>query len=311
MGRADGARLMDTLLAVHPGIAALRPPEESQSMPPFDAGWRIDGRLEPFLRYVEPLDVNWSDELEEMHEESTRDHFIDVHTRWALLRGIVPSLRPGALVVDVGCSSGYLLADLAAAHPQVRAIGLDVIARGLKRAHVNAPEAALILADCQALPLADASVDAVVSANVLEHVADDTRALREMRRVLKPGGLASVIVPAAPGLYDFYDDFLGHERRYARRELARRGSEAGLELVSDAYLGSLLYAPFWAVKKRNRRRARGLDAAGREALVRRQIETTEGSRLGEAACAAERSLLTRGVRLPFGIRSWTTFRRPA
>ena len=54
-----------------------------------------------------------------------------------------------------------------------------------------------------------------------------------------PAALAAVVVPAGPGLYDYYDQLLGHERRYARRELARRGERAGLEVRDDAYLGSL------------------------------------------------------------------------
>ncbi len=292
-------------------VAGLRPPGELGALPSFDRGWHVDGRTEPFLRYVDPVDVNWSDELEELHEESSRDHFIDVHTRLELLRAVRACLFDGAVVVDVGCSAGYLLEDLAARHHGVSAIGVDVVAQGLRKAHENAPGAALVLADCTALPLEDAGVDAVVSANVLEHIDDDAAALSEIRRVLKPGGLAAIVVPAAPRLYDFYDEFLDHERRYARRELAERGSGAGLEVLADGYIGSLLYPPFWVAKKRNRRRAHGLDVAACEALVRGQIDRTQGSRLGAAACAAERELLKRGIRLPFGIRSFTVFRRPA
>ena len=73
-----------------------------------------------------------------------------------------------------------------------------------------------------ALPFADASVAAAVSANLLEHVPDDERALAELRRVLRPGGRAVIVVPASPGVYDYYDRFLGHERRYARGELASK-----------------------------------------------------------------------------------------
>ncbi len=42
---------------------------------------------EPFLAYEQVTDLNWSAELEALHEESSRDHFIDVLTRWALMRG--------------------------------------------------------------------------------------------------------------------------------------------------------------------------------------------------------------------------------
>ena len=292
-------------------LDALRPPPGQDSVPAFDRGWRVDGTVAPFLAYESAADVNWSPELEALHEDASRDHFIDVETRWILLRGIRPALRPGAVVVDVGCSSGYLLADLRSAHPEVAAFGADLVPEGLRRAHETAPDAPLLLADCLALPFEDGRVEAVVSANVLEHVREDEAALREIRRVLRPGGLAAVVVPAARGLYDAYDAHLGHERRYARGELAGKARRAGFEVLDDLFLGSLLFPAFWLAKQRNRRRAAGLDEDGRRALVERSIARTQGSRLGDAATALERELLVRGVRIPFGIRSACVLRRPA
>jgi SAM-dependent methyltransferase len=292
-------------------LAALRPPPGRDALPAFDRGWRVGAGAEPFLAYEQVAELHWSAELEALHEESSRDHFIDLLTRWSLLRGIRPAVRDGALVVDVGCSSGYLLADLRAAHPSALTIGVDLVAEGLRRAHAEVPEAPLLLADCLALPFEDASVDAIVSANVLEHIADDATALREMRRILRPGGLAAVVVPAGPGLFDAYDEHLGHERRYARGELAARGRSAGLELLDDAYLGALVYPPFWLAKKYNLRRHADLGPDERRALAERSIGQTQGSRLGDVACTLERELLSRRVRLPFGIRSSCVFRRPA
>ena len=167
--------------------------------------------------------------------------------------GEVPA---GGRIADLGCSTGYLLEDLAVAYPGGQLIGVDLVAPGLAKAHGLVPDAWLLRADVCDLPLGDASIDAVVSANLLEHVPDDRGALREMFRVLAPGGRAVVVIPAGPDTYDYYDRFLGHERRYARGELAGKAREAGLEVLDDAYLGSLLYPGFWAVKKRNRQSLR-------------------------------------------------------
>ena len=71
------------------------------------------------------------------------------------------------------------------------------------------------------IPIASATADVVVSTNVLEHVRDDEAALIEILRVLRPGGRAALVVPAGRGIYDYYDRFLRHERRYGRRELPR------------------------------------------------------------------------------------------
>ena len=267
----------------------------------------------PFVPYAESLDVNWSDELESLHEESSRDHFLDVWTRTALLDALAASELPaaGPVILDAGCSSGYLLEDLRATYPDATLVGLDLVAAGLHRAHDGVPDAHLVLADVCDLPLGDATVDAVVSANLLEHVPDDRAALAEMLRVLKPGGVAAIVIPAGPGVYDYYDRFLDHERRYGLRELANKGRAAGFDVERDAFLGSFIFPPFWLMKKRNRLLHDGIDDDEARALVARSIDRTMGSRLGAASCALERTMLRHRLGLPFGIRGFTALRRPS
>jgi SAM-dependent methyltransferase len=266
---------------------------------------------EAFTAYAESLDVNWSDVLEELHREASRDHFMDIWTRRALLDATLPGLADGGLIVDAGCSSGYLLADLRSERPDARLVGVDLVAAGLRRAHALVPEATLLLADVCDLPIADGTVDAVVSANLLEHVPDDTGALREFARVLRPGGRTAIVVPAGPSTYDYYDRFLGHERRYARGEIARKGRDAGFDVVGDHFIGSFLYPAFWAVKQRNRRRHPNPSEAEMQALVERAIARTTDSRLGALTTTLERRLIAKGFSLPFGIRSFTVLERRA
>jgi SAM-dependent methyltransferase len=289
----------------------LRPPPDGGALPRFDRGWlRPDGGRDPCLRYVgDRHPVNWSAELEELHAESGREHFIDVWTRRAMLERLGPP-APGEVIVDLGCSTGYLLRELRGARPQAQLIGVDLIASGLRAAHRQVPDARLLQADACALPLDDASVDVAVSANLLEHVPDDEAALAELRRVLAPGALAVLVVPAAPGAYDYYDRFLGHVRRYGRGELAAKARRAGLEVIEDAHLGSILFGAFWLVKQRNLRRYGRLVGPQLEARVARDIAGTRDSRVGRLSCVLERRLLRRGVRLPFGIRGLTVVRRP-
>ncbi len=288
----------------------LLPPAGSKRVPDFDRGW-IDrsGSRAPFLAYTHTnLEVNWSEELERLHEESSRDHVIDRHTRKSML-GALGELSPQATVADIGCSSGYLLEDLDIRFPEATLIGVDMIASGLRKAHALVPRARLLRADACDLPIENASVDAVLSANLLEHIANDRRALSEMRRVLRPNGVAVVVVPTGSSTYDYYDRFLGHERRYRRGEIAAKARAVGLHVVADVHLGSLLYPPFWLVKQRNRR---CFDASTGETLQRRvahDISDTKDSSLGAWACAAERRLRNLGVNLPFGIRGLTVLHR--
>ena len=163
------------------------------------------------------------------------------------------------------------------------------------------PNAPLLLADVCALPLEDASVDAIVSANVLEHVADDDGRAARDARVLRPGGRAAVVVPAGPGVYDYYDRFLGHERRYARGELAAKARAPGSRCVTTLISARSLYPPFWAAKKRNRRTHR-TSRRGGQAPSSADIDAHHGRASGRMRERVERARLPAGCGIPFGIR---------
>ncbi len=291
---------------------ALRPVDGQPALPAFARGWAVGGTTPaPYLDYLAgDAAFNWSEDLEDLHENEGADHFLDEWTRRAVLDGLALRGTSMPLIVDIGCSSGALLRDLSRERSDAVLLGIDVVPSGLRVAHETVPDVPLLRASALALPLADASVDAIASLNVLEHVAEDESALAEMRRVLRPGGRAAVVVPAGPGLYDFYDRHLQHERRYARGELSAKASRAGLRVRLDTHLGSGLYPAFWAVKKRNRRRQRSLAPERERELVARQIEGTKDSRAGRALCALERRALQHGLRPPFGIRSFVVMERP-
>jgi SAM-dependent methyltransferase len=305
-------------LNVNPGtsgptfFAGLRPPPGLSMVPVFQKGWASEANVpEPYLFYVDFTGDSWSDDLEEIHEESSRDHFMDVLTRDSLMAAVAKSVPDTGVVADLGCSTGYLLEDLARAHPRAQLVGVDVVAAGLRKAHLETPQAALLLADVCDLPIGDESVNAVVSANMLEHVAEDQQALAEIRRILVPGGLAALVVPFGHNLVDYYDRFLGHERRYRAGELATKGVGAGLEVVRVEHLGQLLYPPFWLVKKRNRMLRGRLQGDALRAQVEKDIAGTTSSRMGAMACDLERRLTRRGIRFPFGIRELVVLRKPA
>lgn len=92
-------------------------------------------------------------------------------------------LAPGVRVIDVGCGNGTCHARLAAAGARVTAVDVSL---GMLRP-LGVPRAA---GDAQALPLRSASFDAGICNHVLYHVPDIERALREIRRVLRPGATA-------------------------------------------------------------------------------------------------------------------------
>jgi SAM-dependent methyltransferase len=290
-------------------MISLRPPPGRNEVPDFKKGWLEPGSGEPqpYLSYLpEEAEVQWSSELESLHEEPSRRHFIDVLTRAAAIHALGPeTLGERPVIVDLGCSTGHLLRDLAAQLPRASLVGVDAVPEGLVHAHAAVPHAALFHASVTELPFAEATVDGAVALNLLEHISDEVSVLRELARVLRPRGKAVVVVPANPSLYDAYDAYLGHERRYARREVARKASSVGLSTRKRLYVGSLVYPGFWAVKKLHRLRP----PANPKEMVERDIASTQGSQLGALAGRIEERLLGAGISLPFGIRELTVLER--
>ncbi len=108
---------------------------------------------------------------------------------------LLPALRPGMTLLDVGCGAGSITVDLAERVAPGRVVGLDTSAEALLRARDLAAERAVpvefLLGDALAVGLPDDSVDVVHAHQVLQHLADPVAALREMRRVCRPGGLVA------------------------------------------------------------------------------------------------------------------------
>jgi SAM-dependent methyltransferase len=109
------------------------------------------------------------------------------------------ALPAGGVVLDAGCGTGRALPVLRdAVGPTGTVLGLDLTAEMLRvaRSRAWAAVARLLLADAGALPLRDASVDAVFAAGLLSHLPDPTAALRELARVTRPGGRLVLFHPA-------------------------------------------------------------------------------------------------------------------
>lgn len=106
--------------------------------------------------------------------------------------GLAGRARVEHILVD-GCGAGMYVRALA---PYAEAVsGIDIEAEHLALAARTAPAAGLALAAAEALPYANASIDLVLSHEVLEHVLDDRQAMAEIVRVLRPGGRAVIFAP--------------------------------------------------------------------------------------------------------------------
>ncbi|MGX4688881.1 class I SAM-dependent methyltransferase [Streptomyces sp. JNUCC 63] len=139
---------------------------------------------------------------------------------------LLGSLKPRMKILDIGCGPGTITADLAELVPDGHVTGVDRAPGILERARATAGARGLAnidfaVADVHALDCPDDTFCVVHAHQVLQHVGDPVQALREMRRVTKPGGYVAVRdadyaamtwYPEVPGL----DDWLDLYRRVAR-----------------------------------------------------------------------------------------------
>ncbi|MGN6300622.1 MAG: class I SAM-dependent methyltransferase [Angustibacter sp.] len=153
------------------------------------------------------------------------DHHWWYRERRVLLERDLRGLRPGT-ALDVGAAGGGNTRVL-------RRLGWNAIA--LEYGHDGAQVAherglPTLRGDATALPVADGSLDLVVAFDVLEHLDDDDAAVREVRRVLRPGGRYLVAVPCDPRLWSAHDEAVGHVRRYTRATLSSLLVRGGFSL---------------------------------------------------------------------------------
>jgi SAM-dependent methyltransferase len=258
----------------------------------------------------EAAQSNWSPELTALHEaEAGSNHPIDQASRALAIRSVRQFSGQGEqIVLDVGCSSGFLLDELRRMETGLALIGSDFIAPPLFALARRLPGVPLLQFDLRHCPLPDSCVDVVTALNVLEHIAEDDQALREIFRILKPGGMAHVEVPAGAHLYDIYDEHLMHHRRYGLSQLRAMAVRTGFKTLKATHLGVWMYPAFAWVKRRNRRL---LDRSAEEKsrIVAGQIRSTSRSILLRAILQWE-TALGRMINYPCGIRCVIVLRKP-
>lgn len=179
-------------------------------------------------------------------------------------------LEPGSKVLDVGCGTGRHIRQTRR-YPGIISVGLDLgrkevrdTAENLREMEATPVEWGGAIAEAGPwlslrgsvydLPFAASSFDCVIVSEVLEHLHDDERALRELTRVLKPGGVLAASVPREGpesvcwALSRSYRNSAGgHVRIYSRKALQNKLAAHGYRIFASHFAHGL-HAPFWWLK---------------------------------------------------------------
>jgi SAM-dependent methyltransferase len=161
----------------------------------------------------------------------------------------VAGTRRDLRLLDCGCGAGHNLASLL--HPYGRAFGFDLTPGGLL--HGRAAGFPLARADMRGIPFQSARFDIVTSFDVFQYVQDDAAAMKEMARVLKPGGGLVVTAAALDVLRGGHAGTWPEVRRYTTDRMRTIVEGAGLEVRRLTYLFASLFPAMLAVRMLSRR----------------------------------------------------------
>ncbi len=225
---------------------------------------------------------------------------VDEHHWWyrgrrAVLAGELDQLAlpRDTRVLDAGCGSGRTMIDLAARYGDVCGVELDEEAAAVARSRGPFD---VRVTRIEELPFDDFAFDLITCLDVIEHTPDDGLALRELRRVSRPGARLLLTVPAYQALWSRHDVANHHYRRYSRRRLTAAVLGAGWQLDRVTSFNSVLLAPAAVMRLLQRNRS----ATG-EYTNDLQIGSRALNRLLEQPLRGEARFLAAGRSLPAGL----------
>jgi ubiquinone/menaquinone biosynthesis C-methylase UbiE len=204
------------------------------------------------------------------------------------------------LLLDVGCGSGQTMTWFARRHPRWSSVGLDVAREGLVAARTLGVTT-VMSASALDLPLPSASVDLVITLDVLQHLpldGGDARALGEMHRVLKPGGYV-FIRTNAQAFPRVADDDVFQFHKYRTGELRRKLEQARFTVVRLGRLNALLGLAEIPRELRARRNDRD-DHSYHGLLAQPRSEPRWSANVKRAWLQVEGQIVRGGASLPLG-----------
>ncbi len=175
-------------------------------------------------------DIEHFDRWSRTYERSRLQHLLFDRVHQAVLRVVAKEVAEPATILDVGCGTGRLLRAAKIHWPHAHLIGVDPAAGMVEVARQLAPDITFHVGSAEALPLPDASVEVVLSTLSFHHWGDQAAGIREVTRVLRPGGrffLADAVAPV------WLSRLVHHARFRTAPQVRTLFTEAGLQVLTQ------------------------------------------------------------------------------
>ena len=233
--------------------------------------------------------------------EAEQTHWWFVGRRRLFAREIAKlGLDRSASVLDVGSSTGTNLRLLRDEGYQL-INGLDFSDESIRWCAQKALPP-VRKGDVCALPFGDNSFDLVLATDIIEHVDDDQQAIREIQRVLKPGGHVLITVPTFAALWGLQDVKAHHKRRYRMARLLDVVRGGNMETVRSYYFNFILFVPIWLAR-------RIIDLIRVDLDSEVQVNSSSINRLLSWIFTVDLALAP-VLRVPFGVSALVVAKRP-
>jgi SAM-dependent methyltransferase len=217
---------------------------------------------------------------------------------YELAKKLCSGLKPGYLVLEVGCGTGNVLNALRRACDGGVVIGMERFFDRLPHAR-RRYAGPLVQADARSLPFGK-PFELVGMFDVLEHIPEERETLLSLREMLVPGGRLILTVPAHQFLWSHFDEAAHHCRRYSITQIRKTLADAGFDIEFASHFMAGIFPLVWAFRKiGGLRRSRSPEEARKLTMEEfRVIPVING--LLTSVMTLEARWVARGNRLPFG-----------
>jgi ubiquinone/menaquinone biosynthesis C-methylase UbiE len=237
-------------------------------------------------------DVGYDDARFEVLARCEDEHFWFRSRAKLILWALHRHFPRAQCMLEIGCGTGSVLRAVNQSFGALRLTGSDVFSTALAIAARRAPAADFLQVDARRLPYRD-EFDVIAAFDVIEHIDEDERVLREMYAACRPGGGIIVTVPQHEWLWSHRDVFGRHRRRYVRRDLLRKISQAGFERMWVTSFVTLLL-PLMVISRLRQKKPQAFDPST-------ELDVGGAANAILASIMAfERLLVAAGATLPVG-----------